>query len=474
MNLGQIRNAILVATNYSPNDTTYHRYVNQLIDQHHRELWSLRQWNFAKRTVEIPVFRDKTSARWSNTYITIANGETTGTTTIDVFQPWDAGQIIEIGGLEYTIAGVISPATISLDRPFVGDSGDYTDWKVKHRHVWLPHDCADVLDVSWRDAPVPGVGLLGTLKQIGNKTDNVFALRLDDTTGKPTHYVVEPDLYIRAPEERLAPVLTLSTSGTPSPGYISSGTYTFTYSYVLGAQDVYSYGLLPESDPWLNTITIEVPTSDTKTINFNVFQPRSIYSNNDKPYRIKIWAVDTLYDGRVVLQELNSADGLGPLYAGSTGQVYIGAANLTPSSRPVRHPLHGGRNMAIRLWPRPDSDDYETTRDDQIDEYNRSWVTVTYLNKPEHLMDDSDVPAIPEEYHQLLIDRIVADTHMQAGNMTAARVYEGKYNARLDTFIARYGSHKDNVVRRGQTFGRFDATVVGQTYPLGQTATWKP
>ena len=475
MNLKRIRDLVLMASDHVPDSSSYFYWVNTLIDQYHRELWDSRCWTFNVKTVNIPVFPDKTPSDWDNPMFTIANGDTTLSSSINMFQAWDAGQVLELGGLEYTISSVLSQATISIDPPYKGaTTSELNEFTLKHRIIFLPKDCVEVLDVSYRDAPVPTSTRWGSLSQLQSKTEQMIGLGLQDT-GTPTSYVSLPDYYIRTPEDRLTPTLTLSTSSTN--GYLAAGTYTFTYSYVLGAVDVDQYGLLPESDPWPGTVSITVPAPSTNTITFAVFLPQSRYNSADRPLNIKPYSVTTLFDGRTELQEMRAADELGPLIAGSSS-INIGSDMFTPSPQPIRHPYHGGRSRAIRLWPRPNSTDInipDPLDDDPIDRFAQSWVQLTYIIRPEHILNDGDIPNMPVEFHQLLVDRVLVEVYTRKGNLTAAAQFQRKYNERLPLLLARYGDQKDSVVIRSRSWGMYDPNNYINQYPMmpGNKAIWR-
>lgn len=474
MNLKNIRDMALMASDHVPDSTSYHRWLNTLIDTRHRELWDSKLWTFCTKTVDIPVYRDKVSGDWDDAEVIVANGQTAISFTEEVLQAWDAEQPIEINGVEYMISGILSTSTCSLATPYQGPTEQTSDWKIKHRNIYLPKDCVDVTDVSWRNAPIPGAQSTGSLIALQPKAESSANLSLQDQIGKPQYYVQLPDVYVRSPEETLTPTLTLSVDNTP--GFLASGTYTFAYSYVLGAEDVDAYGLLPESDPWPRKVEIVVPTSNTNTILFSVFAPQSVYSSSDKPVRIKVYYVNTLYDGRYELIELRAANEQGPLFAGTTGQVLIGADMFTPSPRPIRHPLHGGRVRAIRMWPRPNAVDYTSDQGgDAIDRVELTYVTVTYIARPEHILREGDTPQMPEEFHQVLADQVTADVHLRAQNMTAARLYEKRANDRLPGLINRYGTNRDSVATRGPSWGLVDPLMVRSTalLPTGAMATYR-
>lgn len=474
VNLKQIRDTVLLESDYSPNDTSYHAWLNAAIDRIHRQIWSSQPWTFATKVADVPIFADKNSSDWSAT-IAVVQGQTAATTDTPVFRPWDGGQVIEIGGLEYTIASILTTSTCTLDQPYRGTTDESATFKIKHRNVFLPPDVVELLDVSWRNAPAPGA-TSGGVTAIQQKLEAQSALSLQDTGSTPRAYVHIPDTFIRTPEETLTPTLTLSTSS--SNGHLPAGTYSFTYSYVLATEDEDSYGLLPQSDPWPDYVSVTVPTSNTNSINFAVFAPQSKYSASDKPVRIKIYYVDVLYDGRLYLQELRAADELGPLYADTSGTVNIGADMLTPSPRPIRPPMHGGRTRGIRLWPRPDHSDvaFDATSGDQIDEYARSFVQVTYMAKPEQILLDSDTPGIPEEFHQILVDKALAEVHLRRGNLTANQIYERRADDRMKLMAVRYGNHKDSMVVRGVSgnlFGHRQGLNVVPSYPVGWNPTYR-
>lgn len=460
MNLEEIRNAILVGSDYSPDSSTYHQWLNNFIDQTYREMWDSKAWVFTTKTESIPVFADKRSTSWGNITLAVVNGDTTITASDDLFHSFDATQVIEIGGMEYRIASIISKATASLNQPYRGTTNsEDTTWVIKHRDIYLPKDCSDVLNVRYTNAPVAasskGYGDLPQLVPGGYFSPN--------DVGTPSHYMMNPDHVMRSPMTILTPVLTQDT--TVPNGTLGVGTYRFTYSFVASAQDNDLYGYLPESDPWPGYVEIVIPSGGSYSAKFTVFAPQSRYNAADKPQRIKIYSVNIMYDGRLELQEMRAPTEDGPCYASTSGIEYISNDMYSPSSQPYRHPKHGGVTKSLSLYPRPSADDYTVTNADQWLTYARSFIEVTYLARPEHLIYDSDVPALPEPFHQILVLKGMQEVAMRNGNMSASRIHESRVNERMAAISNRYLDHKDITIQRGRRWGT-DGKPLRGNYPL--------
>lgn len=91
------------------------------------------------------------------------------------------------------------------------------------------------------------------------------------------------------------------------------------------------------------------------------------------------------------------------------------------------------------------------TEDATVLEQKQLAITLSYWIKPEPLVMDTSVPAMPPEFHQVIADRALADICMFGNDETKAQLYERRYADGVARLTKRY------VVEHGATYVRQDA-----------------
>lgn len=477
MRLSEIRNQILMQTDHVPNAPSYFRYIDTLVNQAYRSIWDSRQWVFAIKQAETRVFPD-----YYDENVTVE--VTTGSRQVQfsvvgaIANPLIAGQVIQLDGQEYTIDSVYTNEYLFLDRPYQGvTNAALTDWNIVCRNIWMPKDCTDILDIAWRDAPHVSATTTGSTTGIPLKRDALFGAQLQDTGNRPVYYTTMPDVFIPAPDASLAPTAAASLLQTSTYGTLNAGTYYFTFTYVLGGLDNSWYGTMPESEPWDGTLEVTIPLSGVNTILFD-FPSTNLVSSDNAIYGIKIYAVQPLADGRRILTELRAAlPAYGffeqPAFASGGGTAFVGSVSYERRGIGTRHSENGGRSKCIRFWPRPNVADDELVMDPELGtSIPYTTCITTYLRRPPDLLADTDVPELPTEMHQLLVDRVCSDVQLRMGNMGASQMHERKYMDLLKIMETRYTTHANNTIVRGQGWGQ---NVSWQNWlSPGNFAIWRP
>lgn len=486
MNLKEIRTRIINSVDYDPRNVEWHKFLNESIDLAYQEIWHQYQWVFSTATAQLPVYVDISPSLWDGLNVDVRAFVTHGSITVDlgdgsveVVHDYDQNQVIEIEGVEYRIQSVPSTIRVYLDRPYQGESGATSNWIIKHRWIPLPIDCADVLNVNWTDAPVPGVALANPV----GLTRRMFSqqlLRNDTTSMRPIAFAITPDEYIPAPPEDLPPTVTLSASSTG--GYLPAGIYNFTYSYVQG-EPTYDFPYIPEGPVWGGNdtypdgyVSVTVPTAGTNTIHIKLDLPETIYTTGDAAeawqYLGKLYMVVPTYDGRNVYYEIPTSDNLAPLVVDNGTLTYTVAANNLARKSYVRAPYQGGRVQKIQLFPRPSSGDINVTIDPEQPFYNvtMSYIEVEYLKHPPKIQLDADVPEMPPEFQEAIVQKVVAKIHQRNGNETAMMAAQRSADAIINKLRTRYGDHKSVVVRRGKSWGQ--GWPNNRYWPYANPAVW--
>ena len=107
----------------------------------------------------------------------------------------------------------------------------------------------------------------------------------------------------------------------------------------------------------------------------------------------------------------------------------------------------------IRFFPRPIAVDKSlTVAHSSGDAPNElTFWHLRYTYKPQELADDYDVPSIPSEFHQLIIDRALIDVHAKYDNHTASSAAERRFASRVKALDARYSTERDGTLQRAQS-----------------------
>jgi len=477
MNLRDIRQAVMQRINYSTQEDSWHRNINRQISDAYQQIWMSKPWPFAQKQVDIPVFPDLLPSHFPSpgASASVINGSCLVDFDQDVLYPHNNAQVIEIEGIEYGIASIKANFRLYLDRPYQGVTDTNTlEWKIKNRYTLLPHDVAQVTSVWWTDAPIPGTIRRPTV-EVTQRAFSQAMLSQQITGSRPTAYMMAPNTPIGAPWENLAPTLTLSTS-TDNGALSPNSVLRFTYSYIQGTETDKYHDLLPESAPWAGNdanpdgyVEITIPPTGTYTVDLSCFLPDSRYGF--KPYFAKIYNVNPMYDGRPLLTELRSVTELGPLIS-TTGSINIGSDAYTPATVD-RAPNHGGINRRLQFYPRLDAYDKTVViyDNDPYSNENLAYVTISYITSPQPLILDTDVPEIPPEFHQLIVDKVCMEQFLSLEKVSMYQLSQRQYDERWALMQEAYGSNTNLRVQKGmgQQYGTWNGQrpyLGGRIYPV--------
>lgn len=107
-------------------------------------------------------------------------------------------------------------------------------------------------------------------------------------------------------------------------------------------------------------------------------------------------------------------------------------------------------NLWLRLWPRPDA---------------IADIEVRYLPIPKVLVDDRDVPELPEQCHAYLVHRVVCDLAARRADHRLAAHHRLRAEEVLGTMMNRYLASDDRARVRGSTWGQ----PVARPFPFAVT-----
>lgn len=510
MNLTEIRNKCKQITDFDATLPTYNEQLDGFITDAYNALWTERRWSFASHLTFLDIYPDVLPLQ--------ANGLTAGVTCIfnsrriqfstsvfnfDLPYIWE-GQILEIQGRDYNILNVVSLTEIHLDTPFMGNSSitDVT-WKLKHRFYDLPSDAIELLSLSHRDAPSPGVRPgFGKVGGLHARTEEEVNLREDFTNTWSECYINTPPINIPTAEKIAIARYPIADATT---GDIVAGTRM----ELCWAFEGKGKKIGPLSTPLIFTQPVQtlVPLPNVAQITFKTYDDITIAAptftfNEDQI--VNAW--EGLRKRLFFNQNFNRTTGVRlaglPVWRevtlGSTA-VVPGMPGATTNTDPVRvrdedgtynlrfldqlgsgnkrYSDWDGHHPRIRPYPRPVGSDitYPHSTGGGVPVFNgsperefRQWEC-RYYKKPEQLALQTDTPAMPYEFHQLIIYKTLLDIFSKHDNLTQVQNYTTRYNKEIERLEKRYVDKVDVLVIRGQFglnysgWGRYDINSLRKT-----------
>ena len=389
MNLRQMIDMAGAILDYAPGITTYENEVKRFLNESYLDLYADRAWNFAQKSTLLSVKADRTAT----------NGTITGAAAVGIaagtfFTSDMAGMIIEISGAtnsadngEYEILAVDTTATTSAvlvtmngNTPTLSGAGTGT-FKVKQRYVDLPPDTIEVLSLGIRSPENERQEWV----YLNRWLDEHLALDID-LVSRPTDWIIY-DEYVM-PQPRVTPTLSLVLGASTSP---VAGVYDVCYTFIRQNR---------ESAPSPISGTVTVANAAADTINAGSLQVTTGAALLKRTY-FRCPLSNRFYRAEAV--DVVPAD------VGTGGVSFQNITTFIVNSEPL--PEHEGRYKRLRPYPRQDKD-YE--------------ATLRYVYRPPRLLDDSDVPEFPADFHRYLVYRTCQELFVKHNNLPQSEMYKIK------------------------------------------------
>jgi len=409
MRLTDLRDMVANIVDYDPAVETYNNQITNLLNDAYFQLFSTKPFTFAQKEEKVKAYADVALS------ITTANPTTTEELSFTAVTPapthWE-GQIIEIEGVEYTIAWVSSTTTLFLTEvPSLTANTAYSA-KVKFRYLDLPQDCISIMNVSKRSMTLtpqePGM-----FTALARYEDEYYNLPLDEVN-LPHYWIPADEYHVSSPIS----VGTIANTGAAtttknvdiSMSYVyagrESGMSSFTSFAITGAQFIVTFDVLPNKSGYYRKLYIRSSEAGWKgersipaALGVQLIPPNASATLFNTPTFNSSFEFDT-----------------------------------TP------YTANDGTAQRIRLYPRQDKD-YD--------------ITVRYIYRPNPLVNDNDTPEFPSSSHQILVYMALRELFVKLDNMPQANLYERKtaqemikLEQRFLTQIAR------RFVKRGMLDGR--------------------
>lgn len=473
MNLTSIREKIKNLSDYSPDLAQFNNQVDNLINDAYYYVWTYKRWLFTTKEILFDLHPDMLPTRDNENTIggvpntaNVAKGsrEVSFLASMDrlLGTIWE-GQVIEIQGLEYGISKVLNDSTLYLDQPFLGTtaSADST-WVIKKRWYDLPQDTIELLSMAHRDQPAGvGSGLPPYGKMIGlmPRADETMNLRVDYKASYAEAYVLSPFEAIPSGEKLSWQVAdTADTTAFPVGTYLEV-CWAFEKDGKIGPlsqPEIISF-TAQEQGATHNTATIKFLSWDDQSVVSDSYQTKDTMPSQYEGYRKQIfWNANfnRTTGERIGLPcwktfniggtTRNSTTYLDPVIAADTSAtITISYINQIDSGN-ERYIEYDGQHVRVRPYPRPDGYDLLVKPQAATVDFSKVPLTLVrkatmrYYKKPTLLTLPTDTPEMPNEFHQLIVYRVMEDIYFKLGSTTNAQVYTQKIEKEMKNLQKRY------------------------------------
>lgn len=405
MNLKEIRERVEDALTYAPGVESHRIKLNRRINDAQKEILTFRRWTFRQRLFELTLMKERViaNADWSIPSNTRALEFPlpTGWTRLNV--DWLAGQTVLLPfapadsngtGLhdEFIIessnlTGAGTTVTIIPDPRYPGlasKAGITDDITLKFLRYRMPASFSEAQGVMDRAED------FGEIRQLDLWRERAFMLNNSDDPGRPVRFLIDPNYpdfvgtdnsgfenrYLGNDIE--PPIQTIAAAEAATGSLTALGTFTYKISW---AYSNMISGAGPETK-----ITL---TGANRTVNLTNLDAITSTGGEDFGRERIVWR----------------REGEGPWFqftviADPSVTIFTDTGAIQPvSGNPLlyvreRDRARAGAYHFIRFWPLTDTD---------------RTVELRYLARPADLVDDSDIPELPDEYHPIIVHKTVLD-----------------------------------------------------------------
>jgi len=502
MNLAELRNRIKNYSDYRPTNGEYDNELDDIINDAYRRVWSHKRWSFATTETWLSVYPilnfGRTGVKWSGVdgqrVINFLGGD------LHVLE-WASstyeGNIIELAGREYTILKVVSTTQLILSEPLRLQSGytiDITgneDWFIKARYYRLPIDCAEILTLAQRDAPMGSGGTAGRgqppygkIMQLNARRDAELGLLVDYASAWAESYI--PTSPTIVPSAFKTDVEVVQTDETPPIGRLNADEwYEICWAFVspdgfvgsLSQPKLIQGGSVDTSlqTPTYYTLNVKFLTFDDKEVKadlsnyssgpyrqrrFEGLKKRLFYNANLNPLTGErlgepCWQEIRVGGATEATEPTTADDGLEALDTDATKTI---TWNRSFFPGTPRWNWSGRTYWRIRPYPMIDtwSQEYPYTLTDSTtpprpaDYFKR--LQLIYYRRIEPLVLPTDVPELPHEFHDVIFRVAMSVVLFKNGDNVRGSIYEREANTALKELSKRYVIQVDMEWQRSQFY----------------------
>tara|TARA_R110000824_G_scaffold135991_1_gene299463 strand:- start:122 stop:1516 length:1395 start_codon:yes stop_codon:yes gene_type:complete len=440
MNVAEIRQRIFDQMDYSPDLQQYRDSIVRRMNDRYQELCDSAHWLFLQKERQITLRKAVEGSSADSIGIQVTSSTNPRKATAVGFTPTleMEGQTLTqtTDGTEFRIIRVEQDSSVSstyylyLDKDWdgLGNSSTETIFKITFQRFALPEDCVEVLGYIDRDDD------RGRLSFIGRRKEEHAYLDADNT-GEPNtviedeHILDEPPINTPTPQNFLA---------SPTPNRLLNGT-TYEYRYT-----IYREGR--ESPPSLS-VQFSVPSTGYNGVKLKDLDDTGFYasstavSTTDSGMFKLIYRRDVTNDGKWMLVGTAASNITtftdDELHPKSTFAYQNSASYRFSNSTDVLRFVDSGPRQYVRFYYTPSAD-----RD----------IHIRYHYRPRDLVSDNDAPALPRQYHMLLVYMTLQDMFLQMQDTVQSQLFERRAEQVKIQMRRRYLARDDEKKR----FGRWD------------------
>ena len=396
--LKALREYVANVLDYDPNNDTYRRQIDRLLNEADRSICLAKPFTFINKAEDVLVYSDRTAS------LSFTGSGRIVTAGAAFFEDWMVNQQIEADDKTYVITVVDNSTQARIERDFESATGSY-DSTVINRYIDLPYDCTTILGVARRsqtrtpDDP-------GLLSPLSRYEDEWWNLPLGETN-LPIYWVNHDPDYIAGPRRNFNLGVTVVTAGK------GNRTVEITSTFVRGGRES-NHGEV-----------VSISATDTQDIQLTPFSGVA----NDGLKKRYYFRCPTL--GYHAWRQLNDPTTGEPMELDPTDVTVrtltdLRSSTLTDSETLFddrRIPNSDGFTQRIRLYPRQDKD------------YT---FTIRYMRRHEYMYEDGDTSAIPPDQRMVIAYKALSDIFMKHDNPTQSELYRRRFDEIMLRLEKRY------------------------------------
>ena len=473
MNLKEIREEINSALDYNPELRQYDDRLTRVINRHYLQISSQYQWLFMQKR-HVFILRQDIKGSSTDTLTTAGSRLVSLPTTIGAGiknLPSDiVGQTLVIDNAEYLITHLRDARTFIVDVP--PPAGTHTSWTIKYVTYPMPRDSVEILGIMDRGIKIndtasytDGINTDSTTTTLtgpnrgrfmfldARKEENLYLDRSD--TGEPFVSIEEMHSNLRPPDfAPFAEALEDTEELLDTDFYaINDATYEYCYTFQYAGKESPPSPVVSVTIPSSGKYSIRVKKLMNTTATYSDSSLSSATGRYKKIYR------------RVAVKpsDISSADfrridkGMGPWRHVAT--VKEGRLNYIDNFKELTdNTVMTGTDFDSKISPSGDLFDSSHLNEIGPRQYLRFWYTpkddypveARYHRRPLRLVNDSDCPEWPVQYHSYLVYAALKDICLQHGMSTYSQLYEARALQLMERMKSKYLSRTDRMyVRRG-------------------------
>jgi hypothetical protein len=396
--LRALREYVANVLDYDPNNDTYRRQIDRLLNEADRSIFLAKPFTFINKAVEITAYKDREAS------LGFTNGNQVVTAGAAFFESWMVNQEVEADGKTYRINAVDSATQARIERGFESATGNYAS-KVINRYLDLPSDCTSVLNVARRtNTRTPNDP--GMLKPLTRYEDEWNNLPLGEVN-LPVYWMNYDPAFITGPRRNF----NISTAGAGGAGV---RTVEFTSTYIQGGRES-SHGEIITQTFQDNQDPVLTPFVGVAN---DGLRKRYYFRSPSLGYHAWRLLDDPTSPGDSM--DLSPTDVAARTYTGLDLNDFAGGESLYNN---VRLAYTDGFVQRVRLYPRQDKDYV---------------FTVRYMQRHKPMQEDGDVSAIPPDHRMLIAYRALADIFVKHDNLTQSELYRRRFDEMMLRLERRY------------------------------------